>query len=74
MLNVATAPQLLTLGVGKRASAYVIEAASMAYKEKGYKFYFTDEREEDGTVMARYVVFLISLYRAFHAFGSSCCH
>ena len=50
MLNRVTMPKLLDLGVGKRASAYVVEAAAMVYGEKGYKFYYADEREEDGTV------------------------
>ena len=36
-LNVTPQPAFTTLGVGKTASAHVIQLASGAYAEKGYK-------------------------------------
>ncbi|KAF2649882.1 putative short-chain dehydrogenase [Lophiostoma macrostomum CBS 122681] len=42
---------LLTLGVGKSATAHIIQNAAAAYAEKGYKFYYGDERQPDGTPM-----------------------
>jgi len=41
-------PPIMDLGVGKSASAHLIQTASAAYKEKGYKFYYADERFADG--------------------------
>ncbi|KAF2014971.1 NAD(P)-binding protein [Aaosphaeria arxii CBS 175.79] len=43
-------PVFTTLGVGKSASAYWIGTADALYREKGYRFYYTDERFEDGKV------------------------
>jgi hypothetical protein len=37
ILNVAPSPMFTTLGVGKTASAYIIEVASGSYSRKGYK-------------------------------------
>jgi hypothetical protein len=37
ILNVSPAPMFTTLGVGKTASAFIIEVASGAYSRKGYK-------------------------------------
>jgi len=37
ILNVKPQPAFTTLGVGKTASAHIIELASVAYGEKGYK-------------------------------------
>jgi len=37
ILNRVTLPGLLSLGVGKSATAYLISDASAAYKERGYK-------------------------------------
>jgi hypothetical protein len=36
--NVITIAPLLDLGVGKSASAHIIQSASKAYKDKGYKY------------------------------------
>lgn len=36
-LNIAPIPPLLSLGVGKSATAHVIASASVAYKDKGYR-------------------------------------
>ncbi|KAF1934492.1 hypothetical protein EJ02DRAFT_449069 [Clathrospora elynae] len=43
----AAAP-LMSLGAGKSATAHIIQAATVAYAEKGYKFYYADERKADG--------------------------
>ncbi|PMD23843.1 putative short-chain dehydrogenase [Hyaloscypha hepaticicola] len=40
---------LLDLGVGKSATAHIIQSAAAAYKDKGYKFYYGDERKADGS-------------------------
>jgi NAD(P)-dependent dehydrogenase (short-subunit alcohol dehydrogenase family) len=38
MLNTATEPRLLTLGVGKKAASYIIEAAAKAYEPEGFRW------------------------------------
>ena len=38
ILNVTPAPTFLTLGVGKTASAHVVEAGAIAYASKGYRY------------------------------------
>ncbi|KAL8990686.1 MAG: hypothetical protein Q9169_008062 [Polycauliona sp. 2 TL-2023] len=48
-LNTTTMGPLLDLGVGKSATAHIIESAAVAYAEKGFKFYYADERKEDGS-------------------------
>ncbi|KIM93812.1 hypothetical protein OIDMADRAFT_136870 [Oidiodendron maius Zn] len=47
-LNRVVIPSYLDLGVGKTATAYIIEASTIAYKDKGFKFYYIDERKPDG--------------------------
>ncbi|KAL7793202.1 hypothetical protein V8C37DRAFT_402005 [Trichoderma ceciliae] len=49
-LNAVTAPNpiYVTLASGKSAAASWIGGASVFYKEKGYGFYFADERTADG--------------------------
>ncbi|KAK9237782.1 hypothetical protein V1525DRAFT_402901 [Lipomyces kononenkoae] len=50
LLNVAGArPALLTLGVGKTAAAHLIEGAVKSYGSHGYRFYYADERNPNGT-------------------------
>ncbi|GAB7332756.1 hypothetical protein MBLNU13_g04493t1 [Cladosporium sp. NU13] len=49
ILNVKPQPAFTTLGVGKTASAHIIELASGAYAQKGYKFFYVDERKPDGS-------------------------
>ncbi|KAF4992382.1 hypothetical protein FDECE_13738 [Fusarium decemcellulare] len=49
VLNVAILPKFLSQGVGKSGAAHMIWAASAAYKERGYKFYYADERKADGS-------------------------
>jgi hypothetical protein len=48
ILNTTVIPSLLTLGVGKAATAHVVQIAAEGYKEKGFKFYYADERQADG--------------------------
>jgi len=47
-LNVLSIPAYFDLGVGKSATAHIIETGSIAYKDKGYKFYYVDERKPNG--------------------------
>ncbi|EHK19117.1 uncharacterized protein TRIVIDRAFT_59307 [Trichoderma virens Gv29-8] len=49
-LNAVTMPSpiFVTLGIGKSAAASWIGTASVHYKEKGYGFYFADERTPEG--------------------------
>ncbi|ORY25565.1 putative short chain type dehydrogenase [Naematelia encephala] len=49
ILNTAILPRFLVAGVGKSGAAHMIWAASAAYKERGYKFYYADERKTDGS-------------------------
>ncbi|CAJ2502983.1 Uu.00g103770.m01.CDS01 [Anthostomella pinea] len=49
VLNVAIIPQFLSAGVGKSGAAYMIWQASAAYKDRGYKFYYADERKPNGS-------------------------
>ncbi|CAI0650824.1 unnamed protein product [Colletotrichum noveboracense] len=49
ILNVTALPQFLESGAGKSASAHMMMAAAAEYKEKGFKFYYIDERKADGS-------------------------
>ncbi|KAJ5409145.1 short-chain dehydrogenase [Penicillium cosmopolitanum] len=49
ILNETTIASLLDGGVGKSATAHIIRSAAAAYSDKGYKFYYADERKADGT-------------------------
>ncbi|KAJ4302974.1 hypothetical protein N0V90_001865 [Kalmusia sp. IMI 367209] len=42
-------PSWMNLGMGKSATAYWINFADKAYKAKGYRFFYADERKADGT-------------------------
>uniref|UniRef100_A0A8H7NQS9 Uncharacterized protein n=1 Tax=Bionectria ochroleuca TaxID=29856 RepID=A0A8H7NQS9_BIOOC len=42
-------PITMTLGVGKSASAYWIGLADTMYSTKGYRFFYADQRNEDGS-------------------------
>ncbi|KAK9243407.1 putative short-chain dehydrogenase [Lipomyces tetrasporus] len=42
---------LMDLGVGKSATAHIIQSAAAAYKNRGFKFYYGDERNADGTAV-----------------------
>ncbi|GAP84071.1 putative NAD P-binding protein [Rosellinia necatrix] len=51
-LNEKTAPGFFSLGVGKTASAYVIEHLALhGYNDNPFSYYFIDEREPNGTPM-----------------------
>ncbi|KAK4071977.1 hypothetical protein Trihar35433_4041 [Trichoderma harzianum] len=39
---------LISMGMGKSASAHMIHYLSEVYRSSGYKFYHTDERESNG--------------------------
>ncbi|KAH8429235.1 uncharacterized protein LDX57_006902 [Aspergillus melleus] len=47
-LNLKPQPRLVSLGVGKIAMGHVIENAVLAFKGKGYTFYYGDERLDNG--------------------------
>ncbi|KAF2718889.1 putative short-chain dehydrogenase [Polychaeton citri CBS 116435] len=49
ILNTITMAPLLDLGVGKSATAHVIQSAASAYADRGFKFYYGDERNDDGS-------------------------
>ncbi|KAH8674945.1 hypothetical protein BGZ61DRAFT_361029 [Ilyonectria robusta] len=49
ILNTTVMGPLLDLGVGKSATAHIIQSAAAAYKDRGYKFYYADERKPDGS-------------------------
>ncbi|CAI7606797.1 unnamed protein product [Penicillium bialowiezense] len=50
MLNTTIIPPLLDLGVGKSATAHIIQTAAASYADRGFKFYYADERKADGTI------------------------
>ncbi|KAI9693750.1 MAG: hypothetical protein M1822_003021 [Bathelium mastoideum] len=41
-------PLVLTFGMGKTATAYAVATMVKAYGARGYRFYYTDERQKDG--------------------------
>ncbi|KAF2684786.1 NAD(P)-binding protein [Lentithecium fluviatile CBS 122367] len=43
-----SSPRLVDLGVGKAASAHLIQVLAQTYRGKGWKFYYVDERQADG--------------------------
>ncbi|TVY73124.1 hypothetical protein LSUE1_G005335 [Lachnellula suecica] len=49
ILNISIIPKLMDAGMGKAAAAHMINASAAAYKDKGYKFYYVDERKADGS-------------------------
>ncbi|RSM03605.1 hypothetical protein CDV31_010402 [Fusarium ambrosium] len=55
ILNVSVFPvaMMLDLGVGKSASAYWIGAADILYKARGFRFFYADERTEDGKIIGK---------------------
>ncbi|KAH8711858.1 putative short-chain dehydrogenases/reductase [Phaeosphaeriaceae sp. PMI808] len=52
-MNFASFDGLLTLGLGKSASAHMIQSAAAAFAEKGYKFYYADQRLPDGKLCGK---------------------
>ncbi|KAJ5095124.1 short-chain dehydrogenase [Penicillium argentinense] len=53
ILNTTTMPPFLSLGLGKSAAAYFIQHAAVAYSDRGFKFYYADERNPDGSNASR---------------------
>ncbi|KIW20278.1 hypothetical protein PV08_00853 [Exophiala spinifera] len=52
LFNTTVAPRFLTFGMGKSASAHLIQhLALVAYNDKPYKFYYGDQRNADGSPM-----------------------
>ncbi|KAH7131453.1 putative short-chain dehydrogenase [Dactylonectria estremocensis] len=49
ILNTTVIPPLLDLGVGKSATAHIIQTAATVYKDQGFKFYYADQRKPDGS-------------------------
>ncbi|KAL1859129.1 hypothetical protein Plec18170_002244 [Paecilomyces lecythidis] len=49
ILNTTTIASRLDLGMGKSATAHLVRLASETYREKGFKFYYGDERKPDGS-------------------------
>ncbi|KAK5049307.1 hypothetical protein LTR84_004236 [Exophiala bonariae] len=49
ILNVAVLPRFVSAGIGKSGAAHMVWASSEAYKNRGYKFYYADERKADGS-------------------------
>ncbi|GAM91425.1 hypothetical protein ANO11243_094750 [Dothideomycetidae sp. 11243] len=47
--KVPPVPFMTTLGMGKSAAAYWIGVADAAYRDKGYRFFYADERKADGS-------------------------
>ncbi|KAK5165785.1 uncharacterized protein LTR77_008708 [Saxophila tyrrhenica] len=52
-LNVKTMPFLVSGGIGKAATAHLLQVASQAYAPQGFRFYFADERKADGSAAFR---------------------
>ncbi|KAL6796226.1 NAD(P)-binding protein [Trichoderma sp. SZMC 28013] len=48
-LHLATLEQVPLFNVGKSAAASLIHTASKSYRDAGFKFYYTNERLEDGS-------------------------
>lgn len=51
VLNEGPVGGFLTLGMGKIASAHMVELGDQLYREQNIRFFFVDERMEDGTPM-----------------------
>ncbi|KPM40398.1 hypothetical protein AK830_g6145 [Neonectria ditissima] len=49
ILNTTVMTPLLDLGVGKAATSHIIQSAATAYADRGFKFYYADERKADGS-------------------------
>lgn len=48
-LNEKVLPPFIDLGIGKSGTAHAIQTAALVYKDKGFKFYYADERKADGS-------------------------
>ncbi|CAH0024493.1 unnamed protein product [Clonostachys rhizophaga] len=47
--SILPVPFVLTLGTGKAASAFWLGLSDATYTPKGFRFFYADERNEDGT-------------------------
>ncbi|KAH7342555.1 hypothetical protein BKA65DRAFT_586487 [Rhexocercosporidium sp. MPI-PUGE-AT-0058] len=47
-VQIVPMPLFLTAGIGKAASAFWVGLADAMYKSKGYRFFYADERTEEG--------------------------
>ncbi|KAJ5606695.1 hypothetical protein N7510_009476 [Penicillium lagena] len=47
-VSVVPVPLMLDLGMGKAASAFWIGVADQTYSARGFRFFYADERHEDG--------------------------
>ncbi|MCJ1463762.1 hypothetical protein MMC07_002371 [Pseudocyphellaria aurata] len=52
-LNQGAVSPFLTLGTGKAATAHLVEYAAKTYAEKGYRFYYADERTAEGAPIGK---------------------
>ncbi|KAI8944395.1 NAD(P)-binding protein [Xylaria longipes] len=54
ILNTAVlpVPMMQNLGIGKAASAYWVGLADTMYSAKGFRFFYADERHDDGKIKA----------------------
>ncbi|CAH0043712.1 unnamed protein product [Clonostachys solani] len=48
-ISILPVPFVLTLGTGKAASAFWLGLSDATYAAKGFRFFYADERNEDGT-------------------------
>ncbi|KAK5227064.1 hypothetical protein LTR72_003054 [Exophiala xenobiotica] len=46
-------PALMSQGMGKSATAHMIQTAASVYADRGYSFYYADERKADGAAVYR---------------------
>ncbi|OQV11299.1 hypothetical protein CLAIMM_15155 [Cladophialophora immunda] len=51
ILNEGPIPGMLTLGTGKIASAHMVELGDQLFKDQNIRFFWVDERNDDGTPM-----------------------
>ncbi|KAJ4859529.1 short chain dehydrogenase domain-containing protein [Trichoderma breve] len=49
--TISSSSSMLTLGIGKAASAYWIGAADQHYSPRGYRFFYADQRTSEGSAM-----------------------
>ncbi|OQV10143.1 hypothetical protein CLAIMM_14183 [Cladophialophora immunda] len=53
--NLRPIPALLSQGMGKSATAHLVQIAASVYAGRGYKFYYADERNAEGDAVYRAV-------------------
>jgi len=49
-VSIIPVPMFLNLGMGKSASAFWIGMADNSYSDKGFRFFYADERQVDGKI------------------------